>query len=126
MAELRAHNFDFGRLSNEIAVRDAQLVSEVPVANLPVDVLLQWAPPEGGYHGALNHVVIHGRDVTVPLGVARRPPVETMRVVLDDSREVVVDWSFGSGSVMRGAAGDLASVLCGRTIPPGRLEGQPL
>ena len=52
MAELRARDFDFGRLSNEIAVRDAQLATEELVANLRADTLLHWAPPEGGYHGS--------------------------------------------------------------------------
>src|SRR6266513_4235604 len=71
MAELRARNFDFGRLSNEIAARDAQLPTDELVTNLRSDVLLHWAPPEGGYHGALNHVVIHGLDATAPLGLQR-------------------------------------------------------
>ena len=98
----------------------------------------------GGYHGAVNHVVIHGLDVTVPLGVPRRSPDETVRVVLDDLTEGGVhahfgtsidgrglqatdlDWSYGSGPALRGAAEDLALVLCGRSVPGGRLEGKPL
>jgi uncharacterized protein (TIGR03083 family) len=144
MAELRARNFDFGRLSNEIAARDAQLPTDELGANLRSDVLLHWAPPEGGYHGALNHVVIHGLDATAPLGLQRRPPDETMRVILEDLTEgnghahfgtVItgrrleandLDWSYGSGSGLRGTATDLALTLCGRTLPPGRLEGEPL
>jgi uncharacterized protein (TIGR03083 family) len=141
MAELQARNFDFGRLSNEIAARDAQLEPDELVANLRDDVLLHWAPPGGGYHGALNHVVIHGLDVTLPLGAGGRPPDETMRIVLDDLtgggghehfgtviagrrlEATDLDWSYGSGAVLRGTSGDLASVLCGRKIPPARLEG---
>jgi uncharacterized protein (TIGR03083 family) len=144
MAELRARDFDFGRLSNEIAERDAHLATEDLVANLRADALLHWAPPEGGYHGALNHVAIHGLDVTVPLGIERRPSDETMRVVLDDltaggihehfgtvitGRKVEatdLHWSYGSGSLLRATAGDLALMLCGRTIPPGQREGEPL
>ena len=37
-----------------------------------------------------------------------------------------LDWSYGSGSVLRGKAEDLALVLCGRTTPAGRIEGKPL
>jgi uncharacterized protein (TIGR03083 family) len=144
LAELRAHNFDFGLLSNEVAARDAQLDTPELVANLRAETLLHWAPPEGGYHGALNHVVIHGLDVTVPLGVQRRPPDETLRIVLDDLtaggvhahfgtnltgralEATDLDWSYGSGPALRGLAGHLALVLCGRRIPPGQLQGEPL
>ena len=74
MAELRQCDFDFGRLSNRIAARDAELPTEQLAASLRAGVLHHWTPPGGGYHGALNHVVIHGLDVTVPLGVPRRSP----------------------------------------------------
>src|SRR5260221_6418470 len=84
MAELRRCDFDFTRLSNEVASRDASLPDDELVSNLRSDVMQRWTPPGGGYHGALNHVVIHGLDVTVPLGVPRRSPDETIRVVLDD------------------------------------------
>jgi uncharacterized protein (TIGR03083 family) len=144
MAELRRCDFDFGRLSNEIASRDAGLATSELVANLRSEVMQRWTPPGGGYHGALNHVVIHGLDVTVPLGVPRRPPNSTVRVVLDDLTQGGVhehfgtsiegrslqatdlDWSYGSGPVVRGKAEDLALMLCGRTLPVGRLTGNPL
>ena len=79
-----------------------------------------------GVHGALNHVVIHGLDVTVPLGVPRRSPDQTIRVGLDDLtaggvqehfgtridgrslQATDLDWSYGSGPALRGAAEDLA------------------
>jgi hypothetical protein len=37
-----------------------------------------------------------------------------------------LDWSYGSGPALRGAAGDRALVLCGRAVPAGRLAGEPL
>jgi uncharacterized protein (TIGR03083 family) len=144
MAELRRCDFDFTRLSNEVAGRDASLPAGELVANLRSDSMQHWTPPGGGYHGALNHVVIHGLDVTVPLGVPRSSPDETIRVVLDDLArggghtrfDIVIsgrrleasdlDWSHGSGPVLRGAAGDLALAVCGRDVPAGRLEGEPL
>jgi uncharacterized protein (TIGR03083 family) len=144
MAELRRCGFDFSRLSNELASRDAGLPAAELVACLRADVMHHWTPPGGGYHGALNHVVIHGLDVTVPLGVPRRSPDETIRVVLDDLtrggghahfgtgidgrslQATDLDWAYGSGPALRGAAGDLALVICGRTVPAGRLEGKPL
>ena len=144
LAELQRCNFDFGRLSNEIASGDAGLPASELVANLRSDVMQHWTPPGGGYHGALNHVVIHGLDVTVPLGVPRRSPDDTIQIVLDDLtrggvsqhfgtniegrsfQATDLDWSYGAGSALRGTAEDLALVLCGRTVPAGRLTGKPL
>jgi uncharacterized protein (TIGR03083 family) len=143
MAELRRHEFDFTRLSDEVASRDARLPVSRLVADMRSDVMGHWAPPGGGYHGALNHVVIHGLDMTVPLG-ALRPPDETIRIVLDDLtaggladrfgsriegrhlQATDLDWAHGSGPVLRGSAADLALALCGRAIPAGRLDGEPL
>jgi uncharacterized protein (TIGR03083 family) len=144
MAELRLCDFDFGRLSNEIASRDAGLPASELVANLRSETMQHWTPPGGGYHGALNHVVIHGLDVTVPLGVPRRSTDDTIRIILDDLTEggvhqhfgtsiegrslqaTDIDWSHGSGPALRGQAEDLALVLCGRTLPAGRIDGEPL
>jgi len=144
MAELRRCDFDFGRLSNEIADRDARLPASELVANLRSEVMARWTPPGGGYHGALNHVVIHGLDITVPLGVPRRSPDDTIRTILDDLTQGGVhenfgtniegrslqatdlDWSYGAGPPLRGKAEDLALVVCGRTLPAGRMDGEPL
>ena len=96
-----------------------------------------------GYEGALIHDVIHGLDITVPLGLDRRVPPETLLVVLQaitkpkplksfgaeldgiELRAEDLDWSFGSGTPVVGAAQDLALVICGRTLPAGRLRGGP-
>ena len=144
MAELQRCEFDFTRLSNEIAERDAQVPTDDLVANLRSDVMQHWTPPGGGYHGALNHVVIHGLDVTVPLGVPRRCPDETITVVLDDLTHggghahfgldvggrrleaTDLDWAYGAGTELRGAAEDLALALTGRVVPDGRVVGRPL
>lgn len=144
MAELRRCEFDFGRLSNEVAARDGELPASELVACLRSEVMQHWTPPGGGWHGALNHVVIHGLDVTVPLGVPRRSVDATMRVVLDDLtaggvqqhfgtsiegrslQATDLDWSYGAGPALRGPAEYLALVMCGRTVPEGRLEGEPL
>jgi uncharacterized protein (TIGR03083 family) len=141
-AELRDCEFDFTRLSNRVASRDGALPVSVLVGNLRDDVLHHWTPPGGGYAGALNHVVIHGLDITVPLGVQRRSSGETIRVVLDDLtrggahahfgvdleginlRATDMDWSFGSGRAITGPAQDLALVVCGRTLPAGRVDGE--
>jgi uncharacterized protein (TIGR03083 family) len=144
LAELRGDGFDFTRLSNRIASRDAQLSTVELVGNLRDERLHDWTPPGGGYHGALNHVVIHSLDITVPLGEPRCASDTAMRSVLDDltaggghanfgmdirGRRLSatdIDWSFGSGSQLRGNAEDLALHLCGRRVPKGRLQGETL
>jgi uncharacterized protein (TIGR03083 family) len=144
MAELQRCGFDFTRLSNEIAARDANLPADELINNLRSEVMQHWAPPGGGYHGALNHAVIHGLDVTVPLGAPRLASDQTIEVILDDLTQgdgtvrfgvdfagrrlqaTDLHWSFGAGRELRGAAADLALVICGRSVPPGRLEGAPL
>ena len=96
-----------------------------------------------GFEGALTHDVIHGLDVTVPLGIGRHVPEERLRIVLHgitkpkplkyfgvDLRGIElcaddIDWSFGSGTLVSGAAQDLVLLPCGRTLPPGRLRDAP-
>jgi hypothetical protein len=36
-----------------------------------------------------------------------------------------MDWTLGSGLPLTGAGADLLLVLCGRTLPAGRLSGEP-
>ncbi|MCQ4118779.1 maleylpyruvate isomerase family mycothiol-dependent enzyme [Rhodococcus tibetensis] len=144
MARLQDCHFDFTRLSNQIAAEDARLPTADLVAGLRSEVMQHWTPPGGGYHGALNHVVIHSLDATVPLGSTRRIPDEAIRVVLDDLTQgggharfgidiegrrlsaTDMDWTFGSGNELCGSGEDLALVMCGRTVPAGRVAGLPL
>jgi uncharacterized protein (TIGR03083 family) len=131
---------DFTRLSNLVASKDAALPPATLVGNLRDEVMHQWTPPGGGQTGALNHVVIHGLDITVPLGVPRRSPNETIRFVLDDLtrggthahfgfdlsglslRATDIEWTFGSGTPISGASEDLALLICGRKLPAGRID----
>jgi uncharacterized protein (TIGR03083 family) len=142
-AELQASNGDFTHLSNRIAASDAGLSCQALVDNMREEAMHQWTPPGGGYSGALNHVVIHGLDITVPLGAARRSSDDTIRAILDDLthggthehfgfdlegkrlRATDIDWTFGSGALVSGSAQDLALFMCGRRLPPGRIHGQP-
>jgi len=36
-----------------------------------------------------------------------------------------MDWTLGSGTPLTGTAADLLLAMCGRKLPPGRLEGEP-
>lgn len=142
-AQLRDCDGDFTRLSNVVASRDSTLPRTTLVANLRDEQMHVWTPPGGGYTGALNHVVIHGLDITVPLGVPRRSPDETICAVLDDLthggthshfgfdleglslRATDIDWTFGSGTPITGTAEDIALFVCGRRLPAGRIHGEP-
>ena len=143
-AELARSGGRFDAMSDRIARRDAAALSAGDLlAVLRDNATHPWKPPGGGYVGALTHDVIHGLDITVPLGVSRRVPGDRLRAVLDgiaapqarkhfgtDLSGVKlsaedIDWGFGSGQQLSGAAQDLALVLCGRKLPPGRLRGEP-
>lgn len=136
MAELKDCDFDFGRLSDRIAERDARLPTPRLVSNVFSEVLHGWQPPGGGALGALNHVVIHSLDITVPLGVQRRSPDATIRVILDslagggaqhfgvDISDIALsatdmDWSSGSGAQRSGPAEELLLYMAGRRVPTG-------
>ncbi|WP_214407371.1 maleylpyruvate isomerase family mycothiol-dependent enzyme [Pseudonocardia lacus] len=99
-----------------------------------------WTPPGGGPVGALSHDVIHGLDVTIALGLDRTPPTGRLAMVMSGMKPKNVaffgtdlsgvrllatdlDWAFGEGEPVHGAAADLLMVVCGRTLPPGRLTG---
>src|SRR5262245_60482244 len=122
MAELADDEFDFTRLSNRIAHRDAQLPTKDLVHNLRDQVLPEWTPPGGGTPGALNHVVIHSLDITVRLRERRLPSDAALRIVLEDltaggghanfGTEIQgrrlhasdIDWSYGSGTELSATA----------------------
>jgi uncharacterized protein (TIGR03083 family) len=143
LAELARSGGRFDRMAD----RRARLDGAGPPSEL-VSVMAEHAEavrarPGVGFEGALIHDVIHGLDVTVPLGLDRRVPAETLRVVLAgvtkpkslqhfgteldgiELRAEDLDWSFGSGTPVSGAAQDLALVICGRRLPAGRLRGPP-
>lgn len=144
MVELRADEFDFTRLSNRIASRDAKLNTTDLVGNLRDEALHRWTPPGEGQRGALNHVVIHALDITVPLGEPRSASDAATRLVLNDLTEggahahfstdiggrnlkaTDIDWSFGTGPSLSGTAGDLILHISGRSVSADRLRGNPL
>jgi uncharacterized protein (TIGR03083 family) len=142
IAELARARGNFGRMADRCARRDAALPADDLVAGLRDARLHAWKPPGGGYQGALIHAVIHGLDVTTPLGLERQVPADRMRPVLAgvttgrslryfgadltgiELRASDISWSTGSGTSLTGSAQDLALVACGRKLPAGRLHGE--
>ncbi len=133
----------FNRMADRCARHDASLPTADLVSALRSEVMHAWTPPGGGHEGALIHSVVHGLDMTVPLGVERTVPETRIRVVLEglaapktmkffgaelagsELRADDIDWQLGAGTPVAGRAQDLALFLAGRTLPAGRLRGGP-
>lgn len=131
----------FHRMSDHAARQDAaHFTPEDLLKSLWDNVGHPWKPPGGCFEGALGHDVIHGLDITVPLGLERKVPEDRLRVVLDAINPKIVkffgvdldgielraedlDWHYGSGEILSGTAQDLLLVLCGRTLPDEKLHG---
>jgi len=144
LSELVRSGGRFHVMADRCARRDAaRMPAAELLAALSENVANPWKPPGGGLSGALTHDVVHGLDMTVPLGIARQVPEDRLRIVMaaiTDSRALKhfgtdlagvelraddMDWSLGSGQQLSGAAQDLLLVMCGRKVPPGRLHGAP-
>ncbi|MEU4216957.1 maleylpyruvate isomerase family mycothiol-dependent enzyme [Actinoplanes sp. NPDC026623] len=143
MLELARSRGNVNRMADRCARRDAARLSAAELlASLRDNIDHPWTPPGGGARGALSHDVIHGLDITVGLGLDRRVPPERVALVLAGLsrrniaffgtdldglalRATDLDWGYGSGTPVRGAAQDLLLLLCGRRLPPGRLSPEP-
>ena len=142
--ELAKSRGRFNEMADRVARRDAAGMSPADLAGaIRSNAGHPWKPPGGGFTGALAHDLIHGLDFTVPLGLDRAVPDERLRLVLPGSltdrsvrffgvdldgtelRASDMEWTLGSCAPLTGTAADLLLVLCGRTLPPGRLTGEP-
>ncbi|MFG2827179.1 maleylpyruvate isomerase family mycothiol-dependent enzyme [Streptomyces sp. NPDC048434] len=130
------------RMTDRCARRDAAAASTGELADFLRDNAHHpWKPPVGGLASALAHDVVHGLDITVALGLDRRVPEDRIRLLLEkvtlrtarffgadltgtELRADDLDWSFGNGTPLSGAAQDLLLVAYGRRLPPGRLQGE--
>ena len=142
--ELARSRGKFNEMADRVARRDAARMSPTELAEaVRSNIGHPWRPPGGGFSGALAHDVIHGLDITVPLGLAFAIPEQRLRRVLPASahdktvmffgtdlagiefRARDLDWTLGAGTPLTGAAADLLLAMCGRKLPAGRLEGEP-
>ncbi|MFI0369045.1 maleylpyruvate isomerase family mycothiol-dependent enzyme [Actinomadura sp. 1N219] len=82
MAGLVRARFSFNRYADRDARSTARAMSEAELLGLlRRNIEHPWRPPGGGQAGALSHDVIHGLDVTEPLGLPSPPP-ERLALVL--------------------------------------------
>jgi uncharacterized protein (TIGR03083 family) len=131
----------FDRMADRRARIDAQQLSSAQLwESLRDNIEHPWSPPGGGPLGALSHDVIHGLDVSTPLGLDDHASRDRVGMVLAglrprniaffgvdldgvQLRATDIDWSYGSGEPVHGRAQDLLLLLCGRRVATGRLEG---
>ncbi|MGX8904062.1 maleylpyruvate isomerase family mycothiol-dependent enzyme [Streptomyces netropsis] len=130
------------RMTDRCARRDAAVLSTDELAAALADNANHpWKPPTLGIEAALGHDVVHGLDISVALGLGRRVPEDRLRILLEgvDSRTLTffgadldgvqlraddLDWTFGTGTPLTGAAQDLLLLAYGRRLPPGHLRGE--
>lgn len=86
MGGLVRARFSFDRYADRDARSAAATMSEAELVGLlRRNIDHPWQPPGGGQAGALSHDVIHGLDVTEPLGLPS-PPAERLALVLGSTR----------------------------------------
>ncbi|WP_235916619.1 maleylpyruvate isomerase family mycothiol-dependent enzyme [Antrihabitans cavernicola] len=80
---LARSGFKFNSYSDQQARADATRLTDAQLlASLQDNIEHPWRPPGGGQVGALSHDVIHGFDITEPLGWPAAPP-ERIKLVLE-------------------------------------------
>jgi uncharacterized protein (TIGR03083 family) len=132
---------NFARMADRVARRDAKAPTGILLDGWRSNEGSPWSPLGGGLEGALTHDVVHGLDITVPLGLEHPVTDRALRVVLDAasaprSRKHFgvdlsgvqlqaddLDWTFGEGEPLQGSARHLLLVLCGRDFPGRPLSG---
>ena len=141
LAELVRSRGNFSRMADRVARRDARAPIGTLLDGWRTNENHPWKPPGGGLTGALTHDVVHGLDITVPLGIEHPVSRPALRAVLDNAttplslkhfdRDLTgvrleaddLDWAFGDGDPVHGRACHLLMVLMDRRLPSGLLSG---
>jgi uncharacterized protein (TIGR03083 family) len=128
----------FNVFADRIARRDTARCSDADLlASLEQNAQHPWKPPGGGQLGALSHDVIHGLDITEPLGLPRPPTARVQTVLagstkrqlayfgvdLSGTRLVADDCDVSIGpanaaATLRMPAADMLLVVTGRRVLP--------
>jgi uncharacterized protein (TIGR03083 family) len=139
--EMARSRMNFARMADRVALRDGQGPISTVLDGWRTNEDYRWKPPGGGFKGALTHDVVHGLDITIPLGIEHPVGEPALRAVLDHATKPLslkhfgldltgtrleaddLDWSFGDGEPLRGRARHLLMVLMDRRLPAGLLTG---
>ncbi len=142
MAGLQRCGGDFSTFSDEVAAADSKIPPAELIAVLRDNADNPWSPPGGGLAGALSHDVIHGLDITWPLGIDSQTPDRALTAVLDsitspgthtyfgfpltgiELAATDLDWSTGTGAKLAGRARDLVMLLASREVPRHLFAGE--
>jgi uncharacterized protein (TIGR03083 family) len=141
LGEMVRSRGNFARMADRVARRDAQASIGELLDGWRTNEDNPWKPPGGGLQGALTHDVVHGLDITIPLGLEHPVGEPALRVVLDNGTSPQslkhfavdltgirleaddLDWSYGDGEPLRGAARHLLMVLMDRRLPADLVTG---
>jgi uncharacterized protein (TIGR03083 family) len=141
LGEMLRSRGNFARMADRVARRDARAPIGTLLEGWRTNESHPWKPPGGGREGALTHDVVHGLDITIPLGIEHPVGEQALRVVLDHATTPLslehlgldvtgirleaddLDWAFGDGEPLRGRARHLLMVLMDRRLPAEVLSG---
>ena len=141
LGEMVRSRGNFARMSDRVARRDAQAPIGTLLDGWRTNETNPWKPPGGVLEGALTHDVVHGLDITIPLGLEHPVGNQALRVVLGNATAPLsrkhfgvdltgirleaddLDWADGDGEPLHGAAHHLLMVLMNRRLPAGVLTG---
>ncbi|GAA1457073.1 maleylpyruvate isomerase family mycothiol-dependent enzyme [Nocardiopsis exhalans] len=131
----------FHRLNRDSAIRNADRLGPRLADELRALAASRRLPAVTNYRNTLFDVLVHGQDISAPLGITRVMPVEAAcagatqvwsigfpfhaRRRLDGLRLTATDadWQVGSGAEVRGPIQALLLFLTGRTTALGSLSG---
>ena len=134
---------DLGRMSVACTAPLSAAGPEAIVADMRANVAHPFKPPGFGHESPLSDLVVHRRDICLPLGIAYEADPARVRIALDlgvaggklkmvnasaklgGLRFVANDleWSHGDGSEVRGEALPLAHAIWGRAQSLDELSG---
>ena len=132
---------NFHRMNRDMAVAYASRPTQMLVAELRQGAASREVPAVTNYRNILFDVLVHGQDITVPLGVELAVPSSAGMAAADTVwnmrwpmwtqkkfrglRFVATDapWTAGSGLEVRGPIAELLLTLAGRAAALDQLDG---